>query len=64
MSGIAPLPQHNKYTINDPPYKNIIENAASIAGLFLTTECAVSDKPEKKKEENKEPNSNYAGSVE
>ncbi|MSR77691.1 MAG: chaperonin GroEL [Candidatus Omnitrophica bacterium] len=26
-----------------------LQNAASIAGLFLTTECVISDKPEKKK---------------
>ncbi|MBN1688008.1 MAG: chaperonin GroEL [Candidatus Omnitrophica bacterium] len=39
-----------------------IENAGSIAGLFLTTECAVSDKPKKEKEEDSKP-SNYAGNI-
>ncbi len=42
--------------------RTALENAASIAGLFLTTECAVADKREKKKEEEKK--SAYAGSIE
>ncbi len=29
--------------------RSALENAASIAGLFLTTECAISDKPKKEK---------------
>ncbi len=41
-----------------------IENASSIAGLFLTTECVLSDKPkEEEKDEKKKPASNYAGSI-
>ena len=41
-----------------------IQNAASIAGLFLTTECVVSDKPAKgKDEEKKEKKSPYTGSI-
>lgn len=31
--------------------RTAIENASSIAGLFITTECAVSEKPKKEKEE-------------
>ena len=42
--------------------RNAVENASSIAGLFLTTECAVSEKMKKKKdEENKE--SKYSGNI-
>jgi len=40
-----------------------IENAGSIAGLILTTECAVTEKPEEKKDGDKK-SSNYAGSIE
>ena len=44
--------------------RSAIENAASIAGLFLTTECAVSDKPKKEKDEKeKKKPSTYAGSI-
>ncbi len=44
--------------------RSAIENASSIAGLFLTTECAVSDKPKKEKEEEKEKKkSPYSGSI-
>jgi len=42
-----------------------IENAASIAGLFITTECAVADKPKKEKEEDSgKKKSSYSGSIE
>ena len=44
--------------------RSAIENASSIAGLFLTTECAVSDKPKKISEEDAEKQkSNYSGSI-
>ncbi|MCB9799229.1 MAG: chaperonin GroEL [Candidatus Omnitrophica bacterium] len=33
--------------------RSAVENAASIAGLIITTECAVSDKPKEKKDEDK-----------
>ena len=42
--------------------RSAVENAASIAGLILTTECVVSDKPAEKEE--KETSSEYAGVVE
>jgi chaperonin GroEL len=42
--------------------RNAIENAASIAGLFLTTECAVSEKAKKEKDEEKKE-SKYSGNV-
>jgi chaperonin GroEL len=29
--------------------RTALQNAASVAGLFLTTECAITDVPEKKK---------------
>ncbi len=38
--------------------RSALENAASIAGLFLTTECAISDKP---KEESKKAAASYSG---
>ena len=42
-----------------------MENAASIAGLIVTTECAVSDKPKKEEEKEKaKKKSPYAGSIE
>ncbi len=31
--------------------RSALQNAASIAGLFLTTECVVTDKPEEKDED-------------
>ncbi len=41
-----------------------VENAASIAGLFITTECAVSEKKKEKEEgKGKKPASNYSGSI-
>ncbi|HPW64685.1 MAG TPA: chaperonin GroEL [Candidatus Omnitrophota bacterium] len=40
-----------------------IENATSIAGLILTTECVVAEKPREKKEDEKKPASNYSGSI-
>ncbi len=45
--------------------RSAIENAASIAGLFLTTECALSEKPKQEKEdETKEKKkSAYSGSI-
>ncbi|MBI4358316.1 MAG: chaperonin GroEL [Candidatus Omnitrophica bacterium] len=44
-----------KANIIDPTkvVRNTIQNAASIAGLLLTTEAAVSDKPEEKEDEKK-----------
>ncbi len=45
--------------------RSAIENAASIAGMFLTTECAISDKPKKdddKDKKNKEKSA-YSNSV-
>jgi len=39
-----------------------VENAASAAGLFITTECAVAEKAKKKEEEESKP-SQYAGNV-
>jgi chaperonin GroEL len=41
-----------------------VENACSIAGLILTTECVVADKPKEKKDEDKKKSSNYSGSIE
>ncbi len=41
-----------------------VENACSIAGLILTTECVIADKPKEKKEEDKKKSSNYSGSIE
>ncbi len=45
--------------------RSAIENAASIAGLFLTTECAISDKPKKDDEKDKKDKekSAYSGSI-
>ena len=43
--------------------RSTIENAASIAGLFLTTECAVSEKPRKEEDEKDNKKSSYAGSI-
>ncbi|HQB11388.1 MAG TPA: chaperonin GroEL [Candidatus Omnitrophota bacterium] len=40
-----------------------VENSTSIAGLILTTECAVAEKLKEKKENEKKPASNYAGSI-
>ncbi len=39
--------------------RSALENAASIAGLFLTTECAISDKP--KEEDTKKTAASYSG---
>jgi chaperonin GroEL len=46
--------------------RTALENAASISGLLITTECAVSDKPKKeeKEEGKKKKSSSYAGSIE
>lgn len=46
--------------------RSALQNAASIAGLFLTTECAVSELKKEKEEDKKvsKKNSNYAGSIE
>ena len=41
-----------------------IENACSIAGLILTTECVISDKKKEVKDEDKKKSSNYSGSIE
>ena len=41
-----------------------IENACSIAGMILTTECVIADKPKEKKDEDKKPSSKYSGSIE
>jgi chaperonin GroEL len=41
-----------------------IENACSIAGLVLTTECVIADKPKEIKDEDKKKSSNYSGSIE
>jgi chaperonin GroEL len=41
-----------------------VENACSIAGLILTTECVIADKPKEKKDEDKKKSSNYSGSIE
>ncbi len=41
-----------------------VENACSIAGLILTTECVVADKPKEVKDEDKKKSSNYSGSIE
>jgi len=41
-----------------------VENACSIAGLILTTECVVAEKPKEKKDEDKKKSSNYSGSIE
>ncbi len=44
--------------------RSAIEHAASIAGLFLTTECVVSDVPKKEKDEDKnKKKSAYSGSI-
>ncbi len=39
--------------------RTTIQNAASIAGLFLTTECVISEKPEKKKDKAGATSSEY-----
>ncbi len=41
-----------------------VENACSIAGLILTTECVAADKPKEIKDEDKKKSSNYSGSIE
>ncbi|MFA5168560.1 MAG: chaperonin GroEL [Candidatus Omnitrophota bacterium] len=41
-----------------------VENACSIAGLILTTECVIADKPKEKKDEDNKKSSNYSGSIE
>ncbi len=41
-----------------------VENACSIAGLILTTECVIADKPKEVKAEDKKKSSNYSGSIE
>ncbi|HOW59179.1 MAG TPA: chaperonin GroEL [Candidatus Omnitrophota bacterium] len=41
-----------------------VENACSIAGLILTTECVVAEKKKEVKEEDKKKSSNYSGSIE
>ncbi len=41
-----------------------VENACSIAGLILTTECVVADKKKEPKDEDKKKPSNYSGSIE
>ena len=41
-----------------------VENACSIAGLILTTECVIADKPKEKKDEDKKKSSKYSGSIE
>ncbi len=41
-----------------------VENACSIAGLILTTECVIADKPKEVKPEDKKKSSNYSGSIE
>jgi chaperonin GroEL len=41
-----------------------IENACSIAGMILTTECVIADKPKEVKAEDKKKSSNYSGSIE
>jgi chaperonin GroEL len=41
-----------------------VENACSIAGLILTTECVIADKPKEVKNEDKKKSSNYSGSIE
>ncbi len=43
--------------------RSAIQNAGSVAGLLLTTECAISEKPKEEKEEGKKKKT-YAGSVE
>ncbi len=45
--------------------RSAIENASSIAGMFLTTECAISDKPKKEdeKESKNKERSAYSGSI-
>ncbi|MFH1800750.1 MAG: chaperonin GroEL [Candidatus Omnitrophota bacterium] len=41
-----------------------VENACSIAGLIVTTECVIADKPKEVKDEDKKKSSNYSGSIE
>ncbi len=41
-----------------------VENACSIAGLILTTECVISDKKKEVKDADKKKSSNYSGSIE
>jgi chaperonin GroEL len=41
-----------------------IENACSIAGLILTTECVIAEKKKEVKNEDKKKSSNYSGSIE
>jgi chaperonin GroEL len=42
--------------------RNAVENASSIAGMFLTTECSISEKMKKVKDEDKKE-SKYSGNV-
>ena len=41
-----------------------VQNACSIAGLILTTECVVAEKKKEVKDEDKKKSSNYSGSIE
>ena len=41
-----------------------VENACSIAGLILTTECVIAEKKKEVKNEDKKKSSNYSGSIE
>jgi len=41
-----------------------VENACSIAGMILTTECVIAEKPKEKKDEDKKQSSKYSGSIE
>jgi chaperonin GroEL len=43
--------------------RSTIENAGSIAGLFLTTECAISDKKKDEEKDEKKKTSAYSGSI-
>lgn len=43
--------------------RSTIENAGSIAGLFLTTECAISDKKKEEDKDEKKKSSAYSGSI-
>lgn len=43
--------------------RTAIQNAASIAGLFITTECAVSDKAKKEDSKDKSESSEYSDSI-
>ncbi len=41
-----------------------VENACSIAGLIVTTECVIAEKKKEVKNEDKKKSSNYSGSIE